>query len=178
VRAGEGRHGGADGASSIERAPIASADVPQAATRLGRIRTTVAVLAKGASTTEQIADRAPIARRHALYQLAAARALGWAIRRARRHEITARGRALLATVPGSAAERAEFVDAVRSSPLVAALAEGIDPRARGAEAEIAARIEELARPRLASETARERARTIAAWLRLAASPQGALPAAW
>ncbi|AKF11744.1 hypothetical protein [Sandaracinus amylolyticus] len=154
---------------------VPSADVPQAATKLGRIRATIEVLARAPSTGDDVATHAGMARRHAHYQLAAARALGWATREgARRHAITREGRALLATTPGSAAEVRRFVRAVRASPLVQALSQGIDPRAPDLEFAIADRIERLTAPPLAKETARERARTIAAWVRLAASPQEAL----
>jgi hypothetical protein len=155
---------------------IAAADVPQAATKLGRIRATVAALGKGERTSGEVARKAHMQPRHALYQLAAGRALGWTAKTpGRRHAITDRGRALLRTAPGSAAERAAFEDAVRSSALVRALAEGIDVRSRDAEVRIATRIQLLTRPSLAEETARERARTIAAWLRQTSSPQRALP---
>ncbi|UJR84807.1 hypothetical protein [Sandaracinus amylolyticus] len=160
---------------SHDDAAVPSADVPQAATKLGRIRATIEVLARGPSTGDDVATHAGMARRHAHYQLAAARALGWATREgARRHAITREGRALLDTTPGSAAERTRVVRAVRASPLVQALARGLDPRSADLELAIAERIERRTRPPLAPETARERARTIAAWVRLAASPQEAL----
>lgn len=143
---------------------ISSRDIPQSATKLETIRAALEAVAAGATTARAIAEVLRVTPRNAAYQLTAARALGWLRQEGARSVVSPDGRAFLATPSGSDDEYASFVHALTNSPIVESLTKGLDPGSPSALADLTRRIRTHSEPRLSEATARERARTLLAWL--------------
>ena len=134
-----------------------SLDVPQA-DNLSRVRAVVDAVASG-DDAEAIALRVSLAPRHVSYHLHAARVLDLVTLDPL--GLTARGRALVQTTPGSAEERAVLRRAVGESSTIRRLAPGLlGPEEPDVE-RLVGRVRDLAG--LALATARRRAQALLRW---------------
>ncbi len=152
--------------------PISGSDVPQKED-LGAVRSVVEAVAKGARTTQGIAEETGIRGRHVNYAVLAAKTLGW-LEREGVMQVTSDGLALLGTTPGTAGERLQIRLALEQSRVLAELAPGLLGPSPPTRAAIVSRIQRKV-PSLSPGVADRRAGTILSWLRQATDPQGELP---
>lgn len=136
---------------------IESSDVPQAP-NLARVRCIVAAIADGTESLETIAEETDISPRHVGYTVRAAQTLGLLDDR---RELTALGRALLATEQESEAEREVLKKSVDESAIMQALAPQLLSAQPPTKRELAECIERVSG--LSRATAAHRASDLLAW---------------
>jgi hypothetical protein len=135
--------------------------IPQA-DDLAKIRRAVVVVARGATSIEQIKRHSDLAARDAAYTVAAARTLGW-LSPGEPLEVARRGVDLLETEPGSREEAVAMRQAIESSPVLALISPGLLGDAPPPRRQLTETIERHAG--LATSTASRRAATLLAWRR-------------
>lgn len=127
---------------------------------LARIRHTVAAVASGATSLEQISRDIGLAARYAGYAVAAARTLGW-LSPDEPLKISRHGADLLETEPGSREEAGVMRLAIQKSPVVAEIGPGLLGDKPPSRRQLTEAIER--RAGLAKSTASRRAATLLSW---------------
>lgn len=150
----------------VARHRFATVEVPLAET-LPFVRTLVEALHQGAQTNHALVLATSFSERHVRYRLQAAHALRLITTR---QQITRRGRRLLTTERGSEDERAAWREAVRSAPIVRAVAPHL---LRGSDIDTSAIMKKIMTlTGLSFATANRRARVLLSWSRqLARKPR-------
>jgi predicted ATPase len=139
---------------------LRSGDVPQAP-RLDRVRRVVESARGGGTTSERAAARAQMKPRDAAYHLSAATTtLGLLAKDGRKYRLTSLGERLLETERASEEERAVWIEAVRQSAVVRALADDLLGNKPPDATRIAKRIEHTG---LSPSTAAQRASALVTW---------------